>query len=184
MEGFLWSHTNLHVTLSAQVVNLCWPRLTDDLHQTHAVCQIAIVQLHVCQREPKPHTDPLFSKAKHINKQSCFCLTGDEKKKKCFKQTSSHLITQHMMTCLVTVKTLEKQISSLKIQIWLAWTNQDTYCLRCESLGSGKDAQCDQCWMSLNDGWYREPARKKKKFAHLLIGFYIHITWPFTVIKI
>lgn len=73
---FLWSHTNLHVTLSGQVVNLRWPRLTDDLHQTHAVCQIAIVQLHVCQTEPKPHTDPLFSKAEHINKQSCFCLMG------------------------------------------------------------------------------------------------------------
>lgn len=47
------------------------------------------------------------------------------------------------------------------------WTNQATYCLRCESVGSGKDAQCDQCWMNLNDGWCHEPAGKGKEI-HLL----------------
>lgn len=41
------------------------------------------------------------------------------------------------------------------------WPNQATYCLHCESVGSGKDAQCVQCWMNLNDGWCHEPARKK-----------------------
>lgn len=40
----------------------------------------------------------------------------------------------------------------------LVWTDQATHCLHCESLGSGKDAQCDQCWTNWNDGWYHEPA--------------------------
>lgn len=74
--SFVWSDTNLDMTLSSQVVDLWRLCLTDDLHQTHAVCQIAVVQLHVCQREPNPHTDWLLSRAEHINKQSCFCLMG------------------------------------------------------------------------------------------------------------
>lgn len=37
----------LDVTLSAQVVNLGGLDLVDDLHQTRAVRQIAVVQLHV-----------------------------------------------------------------------------------------------------------------------------------------
>lgn len=82
-----------------------------------------------------------------------------------------------MMTCLVAVKTFKKQICFLKTQLLLVWTNRDTYCLHCESLGSGKDAQCDQCWMSLNDGWYHEPAREKnnpKGFVYwLFISHYL-----------
>lgn len=74
--SFMRSDTNLDMTLSSQVVDLCWLCLADDLHQTHAVCHIAVVQLHVCQSEPKPHTDSLLSRAEHINKQSCFCLMG------------------------------------------------------------------------------------------------------------
>lgn len=42
------------------------------------------------------------------------------------------------------------------------WSNQATYCLHCESVGSGKDAQCVQCWMNLNDGWCHEPAGEKR----------------------
>lgn len=39
--------TYLDVTLSAQVVDLCRLHLVDDLHQTRAVGQVAVVQLHV-----------------------------------------------------------------------------------------------------------------------------------------
>lgn len=53
--SLMWSHTNLDVTLSSQVVDLCRLCLSDDLHQTHAVGQIAIVQLHVCQRAKNTH---------------------------------------------------------------------------------------------------------------------------------
>ncbi len=37
----------LDVTLSTQIVDLCGLHLVDDLHQARAVCQIAIMQLHV-----------------------------------------------------------------------------------------------------------------------------------------
>lgn len=37
----------LDVTLSTQVVDLCRLHLVDDLHQTHAVSQVTIMQLHV-----------------------------------------------------------------------------------------------------------------------------------------
>lgn len=45
-DVFAGSHY-LDVALSAQVVDLCRLHLVDDLHQTRAVSQIAIVQLHV-----------------------------------------------------------------------------------------------------------------------------------------
>lgn len=38
----------LDVTLSTQVVDLSWLHFVDDLHQTCAVSQIPIMQLHVC----------------------------------------------------------------------------------------------------------------------------------------
>lgn len=40
----------LDVTLSAQVVDLVGLDLVDDLHQTRAVRQIAVVQLHVLRK--------------------------------------------------------------------------------------------------------------------------------------
>lgn len=75
-----------------------------------------------------------------------------------------------MLIC--SVKTFKKQIIFLKKQVLLVWINQATYCLHCESVGSGKDAQCVQCWRNLNDGWCHEPAGKKNepKEIHLL-GF-------------
>lgn len=45
-DVFVGSHY-LDVTLSAQVVDLCRLHLVDDLNQTCAVSQIAIMQLHV-----------------------------------------------------------------------------------------------------------------------------------------
>lgn len=47
-DVFVGSHY-LDMTLSAQVVDLCRLHLVDDLHQTCAVSQITIVQLHVWQ---------------------------------------------------------------------------------------------------------------------------------------
>lgn len=42
-----WGGGYLDVTLGPQVVDLCGFNLVDDLHQTRAVRQIAVVQLHV-----------------------------------------------------------------------------------------------------------------------------------------
>lgn len=43
----------LDVALSCQVVDLHRLHLQDNLHQTHAVSQITIMQLHVYQRDPQ-----------------------------------------------------------------------------------------------------------------------------------
>lgn len=60
-----------------------------------------------------------------------------------------------------SLKTLKKQMSFLTKQNVLVWTDQATHCLHCGSVGSGKDARCDQCWTNWNDGWYHEPAGGK-----------------------
>lgn len=102
--SFMWSHTNLDVTLGGQVVDLWRLRLVDDLHQTHAVCQIAIVQLHVCQGEPKHVLN------REINSLACvwrLIWTG-------FTSAFSALVRQNMLLCSVTVQTFKKGIISLE----------------------------------------------------------------------
>lgn len=47
----------LDVTLSAQVVDLGGLHLVDDLHQTCAVRQIAVVQLHILTKETDTHSE-------------------------------------------------------------------------------------------------------------------------------
>lgn len=58
----------LDVTLGAQVVDLRGLHLVDDLHQTRAVCQIAVVQLHVLtERQTDKQVFPQVS-----DQQRCF----------------------------------------------------------------------------------------------------------------
>lgn len=102
----------LDVTLGAQVVDLRGLHLVDDLHQTRAVCQIAVVQLHVLTER---RTNRFFHR---------FLTNGD---------------------VLVTVN------------------QQGTYCLQCVSEGSGRDAQCDPCWRSLNGAKHRGPIQPNRQ---------------------
>lgn len=102
----------LDVTLGAQVVDLRGLHLVDDLHQTRAVGQIAVVQLHVLTER---RTNRFFHR---------------------FLTNSDVLATANQ---------------------------QGTYCLQCVSEGSGRDAQCDPCWRSLNGAKHRGPIQPNRQ---------------------
>lgn len=61
------------MTLSAQVVDLRGLHLVDDLHQTRAVCQVAVVQLHVLT---KRRTDTGFHR--FLTKRAALAMVSRE----------------------------------------------------------------------------------------------------------